>query len=564
MKAGQGPLDRRCSGMKNRIRSFRKVMVLFLAGLLATQLSLTALADTAAGAAAADHAGTDVSSAVPGPTVETFTLGSLMVEVEAVDVPTAATGLTYNGKEQEGVSLRDPDKRYKLRSGANTAVKPGDYAAELELAEPLPDNIAQQIREGKAVQGMPATPSDYSVVRFYIWKDRTTAPVTIRWSIAALKAKVPEGQKLSYNGKEQTGVAEGSGYTLSGNKAVKPGSYKAAARLAEGYAWEDGTVKDQEIAWSIEALKAKAPEGKKLTYTGKELTGVEAPENCGYTLSGNKETKAGSYKAVAKLAEGYVWEDGTVKDLEIEWSIVRKSSGGGDGGSSGTGQKGLMVVRPDGSVSTYGSTGAGSSNSGGSSSTSAGTYAGNPPGQPAGTTLVQNDPSVPSPEPGSLSGTSVPPASKLPQVSGAASATQNTDAAGSKNTPKSSGSTAGSQSGTKKADSPAAAEKPAASAASEVSKEHAETEETKAGTANETLVAAEENSVVFEFGPAIKEGEKDISTDNTGTPAVQKPESFAAGLMSVVWKILAVLGVLAIAGGTGYMIYNRKRDKWDE
>ena len=65
-------------------------------------------------------------------------------------------------------------------------------------------------------------------------------------------AKVPAGQALAYNGKEQTGVVGGVGFTLSGaTSAAEVGSYKATATLAGGYTWEDGTTTVKEVGWEI-------------------------------------------------------------------------------------------------------------------------------------------------------------------------------------------------------------------------------------------------------------------------------------------------------------------------
>ena len=89
---------------------------------MALQLSVTAFADTA---------------------VETYTLGGLMIEVEPVEAPKAASGLNYNGKEQAGAALPGLDQKYRLRSGVKSAVKPGSYEMELELIEPLPENIGR-------------------------------------------------------------------------------------------------------------------------------------------------------------------------------------------------------------------------------------------------------------------------------------------------------------------------------------------------------------------------------------------------------------------------------------
>lgn len=67
---------------------------------------------------------------------------------------------------------------------------------------------------------------------------------------------------LMYNGKKQTGVAEGVGYTLVDNKATEVGdNYKAIATLKDGYIWSDGTFEPKEIEWSI--AKYVKPENPK-------------------------------------------------------------------------------------------------------------------------------------------------------------------------------------------------------------------------------------------------------------------------------------------------------------
>ncbi len=56
---------------------------------------------------------------------------------------------------------------------------------------------------------------------------------------------------LVYDGTEKTGVAAGTGYTLSGNTATAAGSYTATATLEEGYVWSDDSSEAKEISWSI-------------------------------------------------------------------------------------------------------------------------------------------------------------------------------------------------------------------------------------------------------------------------------------------------------------------------
>ena len=57
---------------------------------------------------------------------------------------------------------------------------------------------------------------------------------------------------LVYDGTEQTGVAAGTGYTLTGvTAATNAGEYTATATLEEGYVWSDTTTEAKSINWSI-------------------------------------------------------------------------------------------------------------------------------------------------------------------------------------------------------------------------------------------------------------------------------------------------------------------------
>ena len=60
-----------------------------------------------------------------------------------------------------------------------------------------------------------------------------------------------------------------------------------------------------------------------LTYTNSEITGVD--DGIGYTLTGNKGVVAKNYTAIAKLESGYKWNDGTITDKEIRWSIGKRN-----------------------------------------------------------------------------------------------------------------------------------------------------------------------------------------------------------------------------------------------
>ncbi|WP_155829210.1 hypothetical protein [Butyrivibrio sp. AD3002] len=68
-------------------------------------------------------------------------------------------------------------------------------------------------------------------------------------------ASIPQVNNPVYNGKTQTGVASGTGYTITGNKGTNAGSYKATAKLKNGYTWPDGSKKNKSFKWKIK----KAP-----------------------------------------------------------------------------------------------------------------------------------------------------------------------------------------------------------------------------------------------------------------------------------------------------------------
>ena len=157
--------------------------------------------------------------------------------------------------------------------------------------------------------------------------DKTaTCDVTVK---PMVKVTAPAGKTLTYDGSEQTGVEEGTGYTLTGASATNAGSYTATATLKEDpnyvYEWADGTTDPKTIDWKINKAVAKvtAPTGKTLTYNGKSQTGVDAGDN--YTLTGATATEAGSYTATATLIENsnyvYEWADGTTDPKTIDWKI---------------------------------------------------------------------------------------------------------------------------------------------------------------------------------------------------------------------------------------------------
>ncbi len=76
---------------------------------------------------------------------------------------------------------------------------------------------------------------------------------------------------LVYDGTVKTGVAAGTGYTLSGNTATAAGSYTATATLEEGYVWSDDSSEAKEISWSIGKVSLTATAENKSVIRGETV-----------------------------------------------------------------------------------------------------------------------------------------------------------------------------------------------------------------------------------------------------------------------------------------------------
>ena len=262
-----------------------------------------------------------------------------------VQVPTAIS-LTYNGAAQVGVAT---GTGYTL--SGNAATTAGSYTATATLAEGYcwdlgneeyslaPQSISWSIGPKAATitvssaskvygEADPAftgtvsglvndgdlgtitysrTGADVNVGNYsgvltasYIANANYTVTVTPGdFEITAATAVIPvAAANLVYSGVEQTGVATGTGYTLSGNTATAAGSYTATATLAANYKWSDDKTAAKEIAWSI----GQAPLA--VTAKAKSITYGDAPANDGVTYSGfvNGETES---VLAGTLAYGY-------------------------------------------------------------------------------------------------------------------------------------------------------------------------------------------------------------------------------------------------------------------
>ena len=119
---------------------------------------------------------------------------------------------------------------------------------------------------------------------------------------------------LAYTNSEITGVDDGVGYTLTGNKGVDVGNYTAIAKLKSGYKWNDGTMTDKEISWSIGKRNPVVSDfnyynPSNLTYDGNAKTATVSliahyGDETGFTVT-VKYKKGGVIVAEAKDAGEY-------------------------------------------------------------------------------------------------------------------------------------------------------------------------------------------------------------------------------------------------------------------
>ena len=141
---------------------------------------------------------------------------------------------------------------------------------------------------------------------------------------------VPTANNLTYNGNEQTGVAAGTGYTLTGTtKATDAGNYTAYATPASGYCWkDDGTTDQKTINWSIARARSAVEPTKAtgLTYNGAEQFGYTAA-GANVTLDGTTSaTNVNNYTFTATPTANYAWSDGTFAAKTYNWSIGYKQA----------------------------------------------------------------------------------------------------------------------------------------------------------------------------------------------------------------------------------------------
>ena len=170
---------------------------------------------------------------------------------------------------EQGETIASTDVTVTLTGYTFATALSGDWIKN------LPDGLVQSVTKVSdteariTVSGTPTALSD-QVVNITIPKANITglaSDLTVesnsdaKFNIVAPLTKVlyPKVKDIEYNGKPQSGVEEGEGYTLADHIATNAGEYKATATLESGYKWSDGyTERSRIVKWTIKKRTAKA------------------------------------------------------------------------------------------------------------------------------------------------------------------------------------------------------------------------------------------------------------------------------------------------------------------
>ncbi|MBR2837737.1 MAG: C10 family peptidase [Kiritimatiellae bacterium] len=114
---------------------------------------------------------------------------------------------------------------------------------------------------------------------------------------------------LVYNRKAQTGVEEGTGYTLTGNVETDAGSYTAKATLRPGFEWSGGSTATKSISWKISKatydMSGVTFADATYTYDGSvytiEISGT-LPKGVTVEYANNSHSEVGVYVATATFS----------------------------------------------------------------------------------------------------------------------------------------------------------------------------------------------------------------------------------------------------------------------
>ncbi len=146
------------------------------------------------------------------------------------------------------------------------------------------------------------------------------ASFTVTYVVTAKKIDTPTATDKEYNGQEQSGVAEGTGYTLSDDTSkTNVGTYSVKATLEPNYQWENESMDELNLSWQITAKKITVAAGTyQVTkeYDGTATVGENDAQGelaCDGIIDRDKE----SVKIVPTIPQSYTTADVHTEQMNI-------------------------------------------------------------------------------------------------------------------------------------------------------------------------------------------------------------------------------------------------------
>ncbi|MGI5964849.1 MAG: MBG domain-containing protein, partial [Candidatus Methanomethylophilaceae archaeon] len=161
-------------------------------------------------------------------------------------------------------------------------------------------------------------------------------------TVGRISVTVPDAAAdLVYNGDFQTGISEGTGYTVSGGCKKDAGSHVSTLKLLPGHVWSDSSDSDKKISWVIakKSLKVTA-DSKIMNFLGDvpvftvTYSGFEGEENesvlggtlkfqCGYSGKYYQETFSITPSGLTSDNYALTFKDGTLTVLRALADVPR-------------------------------------------------------------------------------------------------------------------------------------------------------------------------------------------------------------------------------------------------
>ncbi|MBP1547990.1 MAG: carbohydrate-binding domain-containing protein [Oscillospiraceae bacterium] len=240
---------------------------------------------------------------------------------------TGGTVIASGGDMGCGISINNAAGKIKISGGTVTAYC-GKGGAAIGVAKPLiiTGGSVKAVKGGDYIEGYPSVEiGDCGIyTEMYKAPSRYIPPVDADGNEAYLLTIAnPDSKPVIIDGKEYSPLNHTAAdkndtnlyVYLSAGSAEEPHEISVGGKTV-GYYYDTEASK-----WIFGPIIPKT-DSSSFIYNGREQT-YNIPESDFYTVTGNKQTNAGTYTVTVKLNEGMAWIDGTTADKTYEFVIAK-------------------------------------------------------------------------------------------------------------------------------------------------------------------------------------------------------------------------------------------------